>query len=129
MTELGSGDYVYQELAAWPKLPEGWTFREVADVAVDSQDRVYVYNRSEHPVIVFNRDGSFLGSWGEGLFARPHGLTLGRLLPADEAPAQSFADIWNGPTMQHLRRQIRANQNPDFCRACYPGWPGRSHAA
>ena len=76
-TRLGSEDYVYEELEDWAQLPEGWTFREVADVVVDSQDRVYVFNRSEHPMMVFQRDGSFLTSWGEDLFTRPHGLTLG----------------------------------------------------
>ena len=45
-------------------------------VATDSQDRVYVFNRSEHPVIVYDRDGRFLGSWGEGVFTRPHGITI-----------------------------------------------------
>ncbi len=76
-TLLGSDEYVYEELSDWAQLPEGWTLKEVADVAVDSEDHVYVFNRGEHPVIVFAADGSFLGSWGEGLFTRPHGLTLG----------------------------------------------------
>ncbi|HIE28556.1 TPA: hypothetical protein EYP66_14845 [Candidatus Poribacteria bacterium] len=76
-TKLGSGDYVYEELADWAKLPEGWSFREVADVVVDLQDRVYVFNRGEHPMMVFEQDGSFVAAWGEGLFTRPHGLTLG----------------------------------------------------
>ena len=76
-TKLGSGDYVYEELADWARLPEGWTFREVADVVVDSKDRVYVFNRGEHPMMVFEQDGSFVTSWGEGIFTRPHGLTLG----------------------------------------------------
>jgi DNA-binding beta-propeller fold protein YncE len=76
-TKLGSGEYVYEELAAWAKLPQGWTLREVADVVVDSRDRVYVFNRGEHPVMIFEQDGSFVAAWGEGLFTRPHGLTLG----------------------------------------------------
>ena len=75
--KLGNGDYIYEELADWAKLPEGWTFKEVADVVVDSRDRVYVFNRGEHPVMVFEQDGSFVTSWGEGLFTRPHGLTPG----------------------------------------------------
>ncbi len=75
--KLGDGDYIYEELADWAKLPEGWTFKEVPDVAVDSQDRVYVFNRGEHPMIVLEQDGSFVTSWGEELFVRPHGLTLG----------------------------------------------------
>jgi DNA-binding beta-propeller fold protein YncE len=65
----------------WAKLPPGWGWREVAAVAADSGDRVYVFNRGDHPVMVFAREGTFLGSWGEGLFARPHGIFIG----ADDA--------------------------------------------
>jgi sugar lactone lactonase YvrE len=74
---LGSGAFTYEVIGDWAKLPEGWSFLEVADVAVDSQDRVYVFSRGEHPMIIFDRDGNFLTSWGEGLFKRPHGLTIG----------------------------------------------------
>jgi DNA-binding beta-propeller fold protein YncE len=60
----------------WEQLPSGWTHGDVAGVATDSQDRVYVFNRSEHPLIVYDRDGKFLTSWGEGVFTRPHGITI-----------------------------------------------------
>ena len=75
-TTLGSGKFVYEELEDWARLPDGWTFHEVPDVAVDLNDRVYVFNRSDHPMIVFDRDGGFVTSWGEGVFDRPHGLTI-----------------------------------------------------
>jgi hypothetical protein len=75
--KLGSREYIYTELSDWPTLPEGWTFYEVADVVVGPQDRVYVFNRGEHPMIVFEADGTFVTSWGEGVFTRPHGVTLG----------------------------------------------------
>ena len=87
-TILGSGDFAYEELANWAKLPEGWTFKEVADVAVDARDRVYVFNRSDHPLMVFEQDGAFVTAWGEEHFVRPHGLTLGAdqtLYCADDA--------------------------------------------
>jgi DNA-binding beta-propeller fold protein YncE len=58
-------------------LPEGWSFVEVAGVAADRAGRVFVFNRGDHPVIVFERDGRYLHSWGEGLFQRPHGITIG----------------------------------------------------
>ncbi len=61
----------------WAKLPNGMRWTEVAAVAVDSRDRVFVFNRGEHPVIIFDRDGSFVASWGEGVFARPHGIFIG----------------------------------------------------
>lgn len=76
-TILGSGDYVYEELADWAQLPKGWSFHEVPDVAVDAQDRVYVFGRGEHPMMIFEADGSFVNAWGEGQFVRPHGLTIG----------------------------------------------------
>jgi len=76
-TILESGDFRYEVNMDWAKLPEGWTFHEVADVAVDSKDRVYVFSRGKHPLIVFDREGNFLYSWGEGVFKRPHGVTVG----------------------------------------------------
>ena len=60
-----------------PKLPLDWKWNEVAGVAVDRQDRVYVFNRGEHPVCVFDSDGTFLSSWGESFFVRPHGISIG----------------------------------------------------
>jgi hypothetical protein len=76
-TILGRGDYVYSEAADWPDLPEDLAFREVVDVAVDADDLIYLFCRGEQPIIVVRTDGSFVGAWGEGLFARPHGLTIG----------------------------------------------------
>ena len=46
-------------------------------MATDSADNVLVFNRGEHPVIVFDRHGRFLRSWGEGVFRRPHGIRVG----------------------------------------------------
>ena len=70
-------DFGYEADDRWAKLPAGMSWTEVAAVATDSQDRVFVFNRGEHPVMVFDRDGSFVTAWGEGLFARPHGITIG----------------------------------------------------
>ena len=61
----------------WAQVPAGWTWNEVTAIAIDARDRVFVFNRGEHPVMVFQRDGSFVTSWGEGVFARPHGITIG----------------------------------------------------
>ena len=74
---VGAGAFRYEVLVRWEQLPPGWRFVEVAGVATDSQDRVYVFCRGEHPMIVFDREGRFLTSWGEGLFARPHGIFIG----------------------------------------------------
>jgi NHL repeat len=68
--------FQYDLVENWEQLPAGWSHGDVAGVAVDSQDWVYVFNRGEHPVIVYDRDGRFITSWGEGIFTRPHGITI-----------------------------------------------------
>jgi sugar lactone lactonase YvrE len=73
---VGQAEFKYELAEGWEQLPSGWSHGDVAGVASDSRDRVYVFNRSEHPVIVYDRDGRFLGSWGEGVFTRPHGITI-----------------------------------------------------
>ncbi len=73
---LGSGEHRYRVVENWAKLPDGWEFKDAAAVACDSQDKVYVFNRGEHPMMVFDRDGNFLRSWGEGLYPRAHGLHI-----------------------------------------------------
>ncbi len=77
MTTVGSGSYVFEVVEQWGVLPEGWSFKEVSGVGVDRLDRVYVFSRGAHPVTVFDRNGKFLTSWGEGLFTRPHAVTMG----------------------------------------------------
>ena len=52
------------------------SFKEATSVAVDSQDRVYVFNRGNWPMIIFDADGNFLETWGEGEFDRPHGIFI-----------------------------------------------------
>ena len=76
---LGSGSFRYEALDQWEKLPDGVNLIETPGVAVDSGDRVYALTRnSEHPVIVFDRDGNFLSSFGKGVFSeRTHGVFIG----------------------------------------------------
>ena len=73
---LGSDQYKFEIQENWGRLPDGWTWREVAAVGVDRNDNVYVFNRGKHPMIVFDPDGNFLRSWGEGVFHRPHGVHM-----------------------------------------------------
>jgi DNA-binding beta-propeller fold protein YncE len=67
----------YEVVEGWGELPESWRFVEVAGVATDSRDQVFVFNRGEHPIVIFDRAGRFVESWGEGVFVRAHGLTIG----------------------------------------------------
>lgn len=74
---FGSGDYTYELVEGWAKLPAGWSFLDIGGLAVDEADRLYVFSRSAHPVMVFSPSGDLVSSWGEGVFTRPHGIRLG----------------------------------------------------
>jgi hypothetical protein len=58
------------------KLPAGQTFGLVSRVAADAHDRIYVFQRKDPAVVIFDRDGSYLGAWGSGEIADPHGLKI-----------------------------------------------------
>ena len=75
---LGSGEHTYRaHEGQWGDLPQGWDLVDVAGVAVDDRDRVFVYNRGPRPMIVLDRDGRLLGSWGEDFVTRAHGIHRG----------------------------------------------------
>ena len=59
----GSGDYTYKIDQEWGKLPDGYEFNQVAGVAIDKKDNVYLYNRSEHQVMIFDKIGNFVETW------------------------------------------------------------------
>jgi len=68
----------YEAVVGWERLPAGYSHPDVAAVAVNSKGRVYLFCRAEHPVLIYERDGRFVGSWGEGVFTmRTHGITIG----------------------------------------------------
>ncbi len=73
---FGQGTHQYTVEENWWTLPDGWEFGWIPAVAVDSQDRVYVYSRSEHPMVVFDRDGNFLTSWGDDILKDAHGIFI-----------------------------------------------------
>ena len=78
MVELGSGAFRYEVSGDdWGELPEGATYKEATAVAVAANDDVYVFNRGTYPMIVFDREGNIVRTWGEGVFTNPHGVTIG----------------------------------------------------
>jgi peptidylglycine monooxygenase len=72
------GDRRYAVHRKWAKLPSGQSFGFLSDLAVDGEGRVHVAQRgTDRPVLVFDRDGKPLGSWGEGTLAEPHYINTG----------------------------------------------------
>src|SRR5262245_32658213 len=78
VTKVGSGKHIYEVREDWAREPAGIDVL-AASVTVDAKDNVYCFSRNkDHPVVVFDRDGNFLKSWGAGLFKFPHTIRAAR---------------------------------------------------
>lgn len=74
---VSSAGFTYRAQCRWAQWPANSHVDEVVAVATDSHGRVFVFNRGDHPVSVFDSQGQFLFSWGEQIFSRAHGITIG----------------------------------------------------
>ena len=70
MPSAPTSSTIYEPVAGWAKIPHGFWLREATSVAVDAQDRVYVFNRGNMPMLVFDAEGNLIDHWGN---ATPHG--------------------------------------------------------
>ena len=67
--------FQFKVVEGWGRGPEGRAFGGILPgVATDSRDRVYVTLRSPPAVLVYDREGRFVTSWGQDLFVNPHGI-------------------------------------------------------
>jgi sugar lactone lactonase YvrE len=67
----------FKVIEGWEKLPAGYVHKDVNGVAVDSRDNVYLMTRKDARIIVYDREGNFLRSWGEDIFTpRTHGIAI-----------------------------------------------------
>jgi hypothetical protein len=93
--QTGVGQYVYEVIEDWAKVPEGWVMNDVAGVGVDVKGNVYLFNRGDHPVIILDSNGNFLHTWGDKqMFPNAHAVTIG---PDDT--------IWLTDTYDHTVRK------------------------
>ena len=58
-------------------MPPELVLGDVAGIAVDDKDRVYLFNRGSTPMVVLSQSGDVLSTWGQGLFENPHGASIG----------------------------------------------------
>jgi len=88
MPIIGSGPYRYDFQRDWARLPRWWNLGETGHAgpprtsvkgATAANGDIYVLARAAHPVMVFDPEGRFITSWGEGQFsAFVHGMTIDR---------------------------------------------------
>jgi DNA-binding beta-propeller fold protein YncE len=59
------------------KSPDGEPFGLISRVGSDDEDHIYVFQRRDPPVVVFEaKTGKHLASWGAGEVTDPHGLKV-----------------------------------------------------
>ena len=75
--QVGQPPFRYRVDPSWAKFPGDGPHGEAVAVACDGRDRVFVFLRGPQPVRVYEPDGTLVTTWGEGLFARPHGIFVG----------------------------------------------------
>jgi DNA-binding beta-propeller fold protein YncE len=76
--QYGSNSHTYELVDSWAQLPDGESFLDIGRVCIDENDDIFVFSRSDHPVMVFDTNGERQSSFGEGYFTdRPHGMGLG----------------------------------------------------
>ena len=88
--KIKAGDHTRALIAAAPKLPfirteltvqppiEGWEMGRISCIAVDKKGLIYLLQRGDKadPVIVVDKQGHVLRSWGKGMFKIPHYIRI-----------------------------------------------------
>jgi len=81
---LGAGPYTYEAVHDWGTLPASIRWGNTHGVVEDAQRHIYVHHTvhatsdSADTVVVFDRDGRFVRSWGRAFRGVAHGLQLHR---------------------------------------------------
>jgi len=111
------GGRYYAVECPWGRLPGDQVFGPVSQLAVDSHGRVYVFQRSNPPLLVFDCDGTLVDSWGEGEFSDAHGIFITRedlVLLVDRDAHQILACELSGAVRFRLGQRHRPQFNAPF---------------
>lgn len=64
----------YRVVESWPEA--GCPRVQCRGIDADAQGKIYVAGDAEYPVMIWNRDGKYLGAWGHDVLATPHGVRV-----------------------------------------------------
>src|SRR5439155_21560039 len=75
-TRVRAAESSYRLVEHWAQLPPGYTWGTMSAVAIDSRGNIYGFQRDDptSKVIVFDAQGKYLKTWGEGTFPYAHGM-------------------------------------------------------
>src|SRR5687767_10460948 len=65
------------EVTTFAEPPDGAAdWGDTVSVAADGKGSILVFRRAEPPVLIYNREGKFLKSWGTGVFPEIHSIDV-----------------------------------------------------
>ena len=76
--QSGNPPNPFHEVANWAKLPAGAKWAGVISVDPAPNGDVWVFHRSDPPIVRFDQSGKAVKSFGEGLFVQAYGMTVDR---------------------------------------------------
>jgi len=111
-----AADSHYQAVDNWAQFPPEVTkWGSATGVDVDAQDNVYVLHRNPAmPVMVFDRNGKYLRSWGKGMFKTTHFLRVdrfGKVWVTDRGHMQAFQFSPEGKLLMTIGKQDVTGDN------------------
>src|SRR5205814_1065764 len=72
---IGEGEYKYECIHGWAKVPEGMRFGNTHMVQEDAQGRIFIHHTgAPDSVFIFDPDGKFIKSWGKEWCGGAHDL-------------------------------------------------------
>ena len=74
--KVGSGDFIYELDRFWGKPPGNVSLSVVAGLGIDEKDNIYILSRGTPPVLVVDKSGDCVDTWGDDIFLRPHALLV-----------------------------------------------------
>jgi DNA-binding beta-propeller fold protein YncE len=66
----------FEPMPDFLQLPADVTLGQCSAVDFDSKGRLYLFHRGKRPILVFDREGKFIRSWGDNLIGKAHGLRI-----------------------------------------------------
>jgi DNA-binding beta-propeller fold protein YncE len=109
-------ELTYRPVPDFLRVPAEWKLEQVSAVALDAQGAVFVFNRGPHPVAVFDKEGKFQRSFGEGQGKSPHGLRF-----------DNEGNIWTTDWKDHAVRKF-SPEGKLLLTLGEPGKPGNDGA-
>ena len=81
---VGSGEFTYEVIHDWGELPAGLKYGNTHGVCEDSHGNIYVHHtvhatsERHDTMVVFDKHGKFVRSWGSEFEGGAHGLHIRR---------------------------------------------------